>query len=143
MKKSHLNRQFTETFKAALLFVNNLLVEADGVFLQGKHVVSKDDDLVVTPLMKANEKLASTELVGVHRVQQDALLRLDGHVLSVKLRRHRAPHLKKQTQGVHCSDGFIDVDHAPLVIQSPVIMAVIRTIYAGVKVVVQGLTVQM
>lgn len=94
IKQSHLNRQFTETFKASLLFVNNLLVEANGIFLQGKHVVSKDDYLVIAPLVKANEKLASTELVGVHRVEQDALLRPDGHVLSVKLRRHWAPHLK-------------------------------------------------
>ena len=74
--------------------VKNPLVEAYGVFLQGKHVVSKDNDLVITPLMEANEKLASTKLVGVHRVKQDALLCLNGHILSVKLWRHRAPNLK-------------------------------------------------
>lgn len=74
--------------------VNNLLVETNGILLQGKHVVSKDDDLVAASLVEADEKLASAELIGVHRVKKDALLRLDGHVLSVKLRRHRAPHLK-------------------------------------------------
>jgi len=78
----------------AALVVNNLLVEANGVLLQGKHVVSKDHNLVITTLVEADEKLAGAELIGVHCIKQDALLRLDGHVLPVKLWRHRAPHLK-------------------------------------------------
>lgn len=91
MKKGYPNRLFSQN---ASQFVNNLLVEADSVLLQGKHVVSKDHDLIVSPLMELNEKLASAELIGVHRIKQDALLCLDGHILSVELWRHWAPHLK-------------------------------------------------
>jgi len=93
-----LNGQFIETFKVP--FVEHSLVQADGVFLQGEHIVSKDDDLVITPLVEANEKLTSTELIGIHGVKQDALLCLNGHIFSVKLRRHWAPHLKHR-------DGYI------------------------------------
>lgn len=53
--------------------------------------------------MEADEKLASTELVGVHGIEQDALLRLDGHILSVKLWRHRAPHLRQTEVTIICS----------------------------------------
>lgn len=72
------------------------LVEPYGVFLQGKHVVGKHDDFVVAPLVEADEELASSEFVGVHGVKQDPLLRLDGHIFSVKLRGHRAPYLKQR-----------------------------------------------
>lgn len=70
-----------------------VLVEANGIFLQGKHIVSKDNDLVIAPFMEANKKLASTEFVGIHCIQQDALLCLDGHIFPVEFWSHRAPHL--------------------------------------------------
>lgn len=76
-----------------------VLIKANSIFLEGKHIVGKDNDLVVASFMEANEKLAGSKLVGVHRVQEDALLRLDGHILSVKLWGHRAPHLNHTQTG--------------------------------------------
>ena len=73
---------------------SNLLIEPDGVFLQGKDVISKHNDLVIASLMEANQKLTGTELVGIHSVEQDTFLGLNSHVFSVKLRGHWAPHLR-------------------------------------------------
>lgn len=85
------------------IYVLNItvLVKANGVFLQGKHVVGKDNDFVVASFMEANEKLAGSEFVGVHRVHEDAFPCLDGHILSVKLWGHRAPHLNHTQTGPH------------------------------------------
>lgn len=70
-----------------------LLVQPNGIFLQGEHVVSKYNNLVISPFMKLDQKLASSEFVGVHGVQQDSFFGFDCHILPVKLRRHRAPDL--------------------------------------------------
>lgn len=70
-----------------------LLVQSNGILLQSKHVVSKDDNLVIPPFMKLDQKLASSEFVGIHGVQQDPFLGFDCHILPVKLRRHWAPNL--------------------------------------------------
>ena len=43
--------------------------------------------------MEADEELAGAELVGVHGVEEDPLLGLDGDVLPVELWRHGTPHL--------------------------------------------------
>lgn len=76
-----------------------VLIQANSVFLEGKHIVGKDNDFVVAPFMEANEKLAGSKFIRVHRVQEDALLRLDGHILSVKFWGHRAPHLNHTQRG--------------------------------------------
>lgn len=68
-------------------------VQSNGILLQSKHVVSKDDNLVIPPFMKLDQKLASSEFVGIHGVQQDPFLGFDCHILPVKLRRHWAPNL--------------------------------------------------
>lgn len=62
-----------------------VLVKTNSIFLEGKHIVGKDNDFVVAPFMEANEKLAGSKFVRVHCVHKDALLGLDGHILSVKL----------------------------------------------------------
>lgn len=70
------------------------LVQPNGIFLQGKYVVSKDNNLVIPPFMKLDQKLAGSEFVGIHGVQQDPFLCFDCHILSVELGRHRAPNLR-------------------------------------------------
>lgn len=73
---------------------DHVLVQPNSIFLQGKHIVSKDNNLVIPPFMKLDQKLAGSEFVGIHGVQQDAFLCFDCHILSVELRRHRAPDLR-------------------------------------------------
>ena len=70
-----------------------LLVEADSVLLQSEDVVGEHHDLVVASLVELDEELTGSELVGVHGVEENTSLRLDGHVFPVKLRGHRTPHL--------------------------------------------------
>ena len=87
----------------ATLTFQFLLVQSNGIFLQSKHVVSKNNNLVIPPFMKLDQKLASSEFVGVHGVQQDSFLGFDCHILPVKLRRHRAPNLwYNKNQGSVC-----------------------------------------
>lgn len=71
-----------------------LLVQPNGIFFQGKYVVSKDNNLVIPPFVELNQKLAGSEFVGIHGVQQDSFLCFDCHILPVELRRHRAPNLR-------------------------------------------------
>lgn len=68
-------------------------VQPNGIFLQGKHIVSKDNNLVIPPFMKLDQKLASSKFVGVHGIQQDSFLGFDCYIFPVKFRRHRAPNL--------------------------------------------------
>lgn len=72
-----------------------LLVQPNGIFLQGKYVVGKDNNLVIPSLMELDQKLAGSELVGIHGVQQDALFSFNCHILPVELRRHWAPNLRQ------------------------------------------------
>lgn len=88
----------------ATLTFQFLLVQSNGIFLQSKHIVSKDNNLVVPPLMKLDQKLTRSEFVGVHGVQQDSFLGFDCHIFPVKLRRHRAPNLEySKSQGQRAS----------------------------------------
>lgn len=90
-----------ELYNKALVYAyvsecEGLLVQADGIFFQSEHVVGKDHDLVVSPLVEADQELTCTELVGIHGVEQNSLLRLYGHIFTIKLRRHGTPYLDAQ-----------------------------------------------
>lgn len=62
----------------------HLLPKSDCVLLQCKHIVSKNNDFIIPPLMKLNEELASSKLVWVHGVQQYPFLCFDCYVFSIK-----------------------------------------------------------
>ena len=105
-RKSHLLHSHMGKINGLLrptLTFQFLLVQSNGIFLQSKHVVSKDNNLVIPPFMKLDQKLASSEFVGIHGVEQDPFLGFDCHVLPVELRRHWAPNLwNGKNQGSVC-----------------------------------------
>lgn len=47
-----------------------ILVEHDCIMLQGEDIVREDDDFIISMFMVTDQKLASTELVWIHPIQQ-------------------------------------------------------------------------
>lgn len=59
---------------------------------KSKDVVAKHDNFVFSSFVIANQELASSKLVGIHNVDQDALPSFAIEILSIELRRHGAPN---------------------------------------------------
>lgn len=74
--------------------VEHLLPKSDCIFLQCKHIVSKDDDFIIPSLMKLNQELTGSEFIWVHGVEQYPFLCFNSYIFSVKFRWHWAPYLQ-------------------------------------------------
>lgn len=69
-----------------LSLVEHLLPKSDCIFLQCKHIVSKDDDFIIPSLMKLNQELTGSEFIWVHGVEQYPFLCFNSYIFSVKFR---------------------------------------------------------
>jgi hypothetical protein len=63
------------------------------VYLQSKHIIGEDDNLVTSRLVVVDQVLARLNLVGVHGMEENPLSRRVSEVLSVKLGSHGTPNL--------------------------------------------------
>jgi hypothetical protein len=61
-------------------------------YLQSKHVIGKDDNLVASRLVVVDQVLACLDLVGIHGMKKDPLSRRVSEVLSVKFGSHGTPN---------------------------------------------------
>lgn len=62
-------------------------------YLQSKHVIGKDNNLVASRLVVVDQVLACLNLVGVHGMEENPLSRRVSEVLSVKFGGHGTPNL--------------------------------------------------